>query len=126
MLAADEDALICDFAEVYHVYDWRSLPVSYAAVLAWGLRDDSRIKLAMSDSLVGLDTLLTASVVDLLALNLWSKSEDAAKGKNLPASIVDQLTGRRQARPASRDAVLTFASGADFARARAEILNKGV
>ena len=41
MIATDEDALICDFAETYHIYDYRSLDVEYAATLAYGLRDDS-------------------------------------------------------------------------------------
>lgn len=44
MMATDEDALICDFAETYHIYDYRQLKPSYAATLAAGLREDSRIR----------------------------------------------------------------------------------
>lgn len=49
MLSTDRDALICDMAETYHIYDMRALPVETLATLACGLRDDSRIKLKMSD-----------------------------------------------------------------------------
>lgn len=46
MTIIDEDALICDFAEIYHVkYD--ELPKSYAAVLAAGLPYTSRIMAAI-------------------------------------------------------------------------------
>ena len=44
MMALDEDALICDFAETYHIYNIYGMPVQYIATLAIGLRDDSRIK----------------------------------------------------------------------------------
>ena len=44
LIASDEgkDKLICDFAQYYHVLDWRSLPVRLAATLAAGLPPDSR------------------------------------------------------------------------------------
>jgi hypothetical protein len=48
MLSTDRDALICDMAETYHVYDMRALPTKTVATLACGLREDSRIKLKMA------------------------------------------------------------------------------
>ena len=36
MLATDEDALLCDFAETYGVYDLEALPVEKLAVLSFG------------------------------------------------------------------------------------------
>lgn len=42
MAALDEDALICDFAETYHLR-FDELPKDYAAVLAAGLPYTSRI-----------------------------------------------------------------------------------
>jgi len=45
MIKLDENALICDFAETYHIYDYRQLPPTRVAVFACGLRDDSRIKM---------------------------------------------------------------------------------
>ena len=41
MMAADEDALACDIAETYGIYDMRALPAGRLAVLAVGLREDS-------------------------------------------------------------------------------------
>lgn len=48
MYAADRDALLCDLAETYGVYDFRALPVATVAVLACGLRADSRIAARLS------------------------------------------------------------------------------
>lgn len=48
MLAADPDALICDLAETYHVFDMWALPVPLLATLASGLRDQSRIKMKIA------------------------------------------------------------------------------
>ena len=47
MIATDEDAMICDLAETYHVFDYRALPVKLLAVLCSGLRSDSRVRQAM-------------------------------------------------------------------------------
>ena len=37
MIALDQNALICDFAETYGIYNYRALPVSLLATLAVGL-----------------------------------------------------------------------------------------
>ena len=43
MISRHEDDLICDMAEVYHIYDMRALPLRKLAVLACGLSADSRV-----------------------------------------------------------------------------------
>lgn len=43
MIHADEDALICDLAETYHVLEYRRLPLMTVAALASGLRAGARI-----------------------------------------------------------------------------------
>lgn len=48
MLSTDKDALICDLAETYHVLDYEELPLERVAVLASGLRGNSRIRLEMA------------------------------------------------------------------------------
>lgn len=35
--------MICDLAETYRIYDYRSLPVKYLAILVSGLSEDSRV-----------------------------------------------------------------------------------
>ncbi|MBQ4177615.1 MAG: hypothetical protein II640_09125, partial [Lachnospiraceae bacterium] len=52
MINADEDALICDLAETYGIFDMESLPVKLVATLAMGLRGDSRIKMKISGAVL--------------------------------------------------------------------------
>src|SRR5699024_11907585 len=61
MIQLDEDALICDLAETYQIYDYRQLPPTRVAVFSIGLRDDSRIKMKASGQLVPMETLLLRS-----------------------------------------------------------------
>ena len=67
MIRMDETALICDFAETYHIYDYRAMPLRTVAALAAGLRRNSRIMIKMSGVGVDPDTLLLAAAVDRLS-----------------------------------------------------------
>lgn len=91
MIALDEDALICDMAETYHIYNMKQLPVEYVATLAAGLRQDSRIKMKAAGLKLDLPTLLLAHVADNTAINVYAKTKDAKHGKNKPKSIVKAL-----------------------------------
>lgn len=91
MFSVDREALICDLAETYHIYDYKSLPCSMVAIFACGLRDNSRIKMIISDSKYPLETILSASIVDKLSLLLWTKTEDGYNGVNKPEMIVNKL-----------------------------------
>ena len=94
MVGLDEGALICDFAEVYHVYDWRALPLKTAATLAVGLGPDSRIMRKMSGIEWPLETLLLAMVADGVRIISWQLiDQKARRGKTPPKSILDQLLG---------------------------------
>ena len=119
MIAADEDALICDFAETYHVYDYKALPVSYAAALACGLGPDSRIKMVISGIKIPTDVALQAAIIDRLSLLLWMQTEDGAKGRNRPKSLLDELTREKQ-----ENQVAAFASGDEFVRMWAMLAGK--
>ena len=92
MIATDEDALICDFAETYHIYNMYELPVLYVATLAAGLRQDSRIMMSVSGLKVDVKTLLLAHIADNTAINVYFKTKDAEKGRNRPKSFVRLLT----------------------------------
>ncbi len=109
MIALDEDALICDFAETYQILDYKRLPVELAATLAAGLRDNSRIKLKISGLRVSVDTLLLARIADSTAINVYAKTKDAKTGKNPPKSMVDVILGRNE-----KDELKKFETGADF------------
>nr|DAR30414.1 MAG TPA: protein of unknown function (DUF5361) [Caudoviricetes sp.] len=121
MIKQDEDALICDLAETYRIYDYRQLPLIQVAVFAYGLRDDSRIKKIISNQVVSLDTLLFASMVDRLSLSLWLQTTDGQKGTNRPNSIVDHLTKKEEK---DEKDYLVFKSGEDFEKYRETLLTK--
>ena len=94
MIALDEDALVCDLAETYHIYDMYRMPCEYIATLAKGLRDNSRIKMKAVGLEVDLDRLLLAHIADNTAINVWLKTKDAEKGRNQPKSFVRVLTDK--------------------------------
>lgn len=68
MIDLDEDALICDLAETYQIFDYRSLPTLLVATLSAGLRDDSRIKLKAAGSPVSFETVILAAIADNLTM----------------------------------------------------------
>ena len=92
MIALDEDALVCDLAETYQIYDMRSFPCGYIATLAKGLRDDSRIKMKAVGLEVDINRLLLAHIADNTAINTWLKTKDAEQGQNRPPSMLKILT----------------------------------
>lgn len=123
MINLDEDALVCDLAETYQIYDYKQLPLNQVAVFAYGLRDDSRIKQMMSNQIVPLETTLLASIVDRLSLSLWLQTKDGQRGVNRPASIADMLKTNNKEEREERD-YLVFESGEDFENYRKALLAK--
>lgn len=89
----DEDALICDMAETYKIYDYKALPITLTATLFCGLPPESRIKMKMSGQKTPLKTIMLGSVLDKLNILIWMQTEDGYKGMNRPDSIVDFLLG---------------------------------
>lgn len=110
MMALDEDALVCDLAETYHIFDMYQLPCLKVATLAKGLRDDSRIKMKQNGLEVKIETLLLAHIADSTAINVWAKTKDAEKGQNKPKSLVKVLTEKID--PSKQ--VKGYTSGQDF------------
>lgn len=106
-MATDEDALICDFAETYHVYDYRQLKPSYAATLAAGLREGSRIRTVLGGIPTPLPLYLQMAELDALNLIAWLNSSDGADGKNRPKSLLKAFTD-------DGSTVQGFDSGEDF------------
>lgn len=121
MIQTDEDALICDLAETYGIFDYRQLPADLVAVFAFGLRDDSRIKLAMTNSKVPFETFLLAGVLDRLSALVWFKTTDGQKGINKPLMAAEELAGKTKAKESKE---MIFDSGEDFEEYRQQILEK--
>ena len=121
MIQADEDALICDLAETYQIYDYKQLPPSRVAVFACGLKDESRIKMKLSGQKVPLDTLLLAGISDRLSVLVWGQTKDGQKGRNRPAMLVEALMEK-----GSKDTdVIVFDSGEDFESMRKRLIGQG-
>ncbi|WP_086350189.1 DUF5361 domain-containing protein [Candidatus Enterococcus clewellii] len=118
MIRFDDEALICDLAETYNIYDYRQLPPTRVAVFSCGLRDDSRIKMKMMDQAVPLETTLLAGINDRLSMILWSQTKDGQKGKNKPKFILDSLSGKP---PVKKDEVV-FNSSEEFEEVRRKLL----
>ena len=108
MLRTDEDALICDFAETYHVLDWRELPTGLAATLAVGLPDGSRIKRLIGSQKLTLEQQLFAVIADRLGILAWQNTIDGQKGRNAPKSILDELQGNNSGNTAGFDSADDF------------------
>ncbi|MDD3185909.1 MAG: DUF5361 domain-containing protein [Anaerostipes sp.] len=93
MISLDEDALVCDLAEIYGIFDYRALPVKLLATLSCGLRENSRIKMKLNNLEADTRTILLSMVADSLAFIAWSKTEDGMKNKQRPKSILSQIMG---------------------------------
>lgn len=91
MINVDEDALICDYVEYYRVFDYRQLPARTAAILACGLRDESRIKMKMQGYRYTLEQIQQAMVIDRLSMLVWFGSKDGKHGWNRPASLAEKM-----------------------------------
>ena len=123
MIGTDKDALVCDLAETYRIFDYRSLPLQTVATLSVGLRNNSRIKMKICEQNYTLDELLMASMVDKLSVLIWMQTKDGAKGIHFPKLIVDEMLAKEKT---EEDKPCLFASGEEFERARAQILKEGL
>jgi hypothetical protein len=90
MIAIGEEELVCDFAEIYHILDYKSLPAHLAAILAKGLGEDSRIKKKMRGDRISRQELIMAMIFDLFHEYIWAIS--GGKGEE-PKKVVNLLNG---------------------------------
>jgi len=120
MLDLDEEALICDLAETYGIFDMESLPVQTVATLSIGLRGDSRIKLAAAGRKLGRTDALLATVADYLAMIFWTKTKDGQKGRNRPKSLREALENGNK----KDNEIVGFESVEEFEQAREALLEE--
>lgn len=97
MINVGGDLLKCDMAETYHVYvvDWYDppFPISYLSDLAAGLRENSRIRMKMSEHRLTIEQMLQALIADKLSTLIWQQTKDGHKGRNFPKSVYRILEG---------------------------------
>ena len=119
MLETDEDALICDLAETYGIYDYESLPLQTVATLSIGLRGESRIKMKITGSVLTRAELIQTVIVDYLAMLLWSKTKDGQKGRNRPKPFREVISKSNKQKD-----IVGFDSIDEFEKARQQILSE--
>jgi hypothetical protein len=122
MVIFDEDALICDMAETYGIFDLYALPAQLTATLAVGLREDSRIKVKMSGMKMDFNKYILAALFDKVNWLCWTKTKDAQHGTHVPESILDLLlqTDKQNA----PDEFMVFDSPEEFEKARQDLLGE--
>lgn len=112
MIRTDETALICDFAETYHILDYRALSLKTAAALASGLPEDSRIMMKITGQRINTKTALLAGILDRLTTLVWFQTEDGHKGRNRPESVLARLT--KEPEPDKKDDFVVYESPEAF------------
>ena len=117
MIEEDEDSLICDLAETYGIYNYRSLPARTVATLAAGLRSNSRIIQKMSGYPFSFEEMMLISIYDELEWIAWTKTKDAQKGRHAPEKMLSKLLEKHE-----NDDVIVFDSVEDFERTRIEMI----
>lgn len=117
MYELDKEALLCDLAETYNIYEFEKFSLAKIAIFAKGLREDSRIKMQMSQSKFNVKESLLAGILDRLTLILYSKTKDAEKGKNYPKLLLDEVEKKEE--------IESFTSSEDFEKIRRKIIEGG-
>lgn len=112
------DELVCDLAQYYHIYDYKSLPPVQVATYLCGLDSNSRVVKKMCNSKGSLQEILLALIFDRLNWLCWANTKDGHNNINRPTSIAESLMGREN----SESNVTSFASGEDFEEAREKII----
>ena len=118
MINLDEESLICDLAETYQIYDYKRLPLQTVAVFSCGLRENSRIKMKLSQQTASIETMLLAGISDKLGILLWAQTKDGQKGKNRPISILEKVLNL----PKKSKEEVAFASAEEFESTRNQLL----
>ena len=116
MLSTDKDMFFCDMWETYQVKDYKALPVETLAVLASGLREDSRIRMKMAGMEYVPLELLAAYCADKLAYILHVVGEK--EGTDPPNRLIDIVMKKTPQKTSG------FASGADFEEERRRLLGE--
>lgn len=119
MVLKDEDALVCDFAETYHILNWRALSPLLAAKLAFGLHENSRIKRAITGQQISLSDTILAAILDKVNWLAWAQTRDGQKGRNRPKSILADILGEKK-----ESANMAFDSGEEFEAYRKKLIER--
>ncbi len=112
-----EELLICDLAETYGIYDFRSLPARTVATLACGLRENSRIKMKLSGEEATFEQMMLINIYDRLNWLAWSRTKAAQDGGDAPEPLLNAII-----KPSEKNEKIGFTSGEEFERYKESIL----
>ena len=118
MARLNEDALICDLAETYHIFNYRELPPRLVATLASGLGDNSRIKRLAGGQPASSEVMLLGGILDALHMLIYKLSDGSTPP---PISIIDLMFGK-ESEPQKQ--CMSFESYEDFEAYRNKFINK--
>lgn len=79
--------------------------------LAFGLHEDSRVKMHFSNQKIPTDRILLARITDELAFQSWAQTKDAQRNRNRPKSILQAMLGTDK-----KEEYVTFESMDEFKR----------
>ena len=120
MIRLNEDALICDFAETYHIFNYRDMSPRLVATLASGLGDNSRIKRIAGGQPASSEVMLLGGILDALHTLIYKLSDGSTAP---PASIIDMLFGGANE---PQKQCMSFDSFEDFEAYRQKLISKEV
>lgn len=116
MLSLDENALICDLAETYQIYDYRSLPVFTVAALSAGLRENSRIMTIMRGGTLLSQEHILAMIYDLLLIRF---TDGRAK-----EYLCDVFEGTKKAKKEPQERTRSYDSPEEYEQARRKAIGE--
>ena len=122
IIKENEDDLVCDLMQYYHISNWRSYSPFFISTLMFGLPEESRIMKTLSGMKYSIDRMLIAVIADKLSLLWWAKTVDGQKNQNRPKSFVDILIGNVK-KEESKD-IITFNTPEEFEAYRAELVER--
>ena len=121
MRVVHRDALICDFAQYYHVYDIDAVDVQTAAILACGLPSDSRTIREMSGSKHDPERIYKYALIDAVRSVEWAiiQAHSGKKKVKRPESMLQKYLGLDKDQ---KQEVQGFDSPEEYEAARARII----
>ena len=121
MIAIDENALICDLAETYHIYDYRSLPAHLVATFSVGLREDARIWKKISGRRLSCTDAILARLYDRLNEFIYAILRiDGEPERMYP--ILEGLEKPDESKEQEEEKFVSYGSVDEFNEARKTIL----
>lgn len=91
MLSMDKNAVICDLAETYNIYDYKRVPGRLLGILVAGLGENTRIGKRINGVRGTVSEVLLAQILDGIRFLCWAKTEDGQKGKHRPKSVASEF-----------------------------------